>query len=351
MWRRLWRYSRLPLPEKEIVLDVTDSANLERLLQEATKTGIRTVISRGGPEEIPRTEGIKLIRVTETPGGSDTAAWVQIKEAKDMQKAVDASAEGYSLVVVQPENWKIIPLENLIADFHRRGRRVFAYMRTKEEMEMALTVLEKGVDGIVVPPEELRTAGEVISTLQKDDRYTLPFAKVTRVIDVGSGERACIDTASQLEVGEGLLVGSKANFFFLVHSETLPSEYIPAREFRVNAGAIHSYVLGDGDKTRYLSELRSSDKVRTTRRDGTSRQVVIGRVKIERRPLVMIEAEAEGERGTVMLQKAETIRLIRPDGSPISVTDIKVGDEVLVHLTLSKARHFGGGVDEFILER
>jgi 3-dehydroquinate synthase II len=52
-----------------------------------------------------------------------------------------------------------------------------------------------------------------------------------------------------------------------------------------------------------------------------------------------------------MVQKAETIRLIRPDGSPVSVTDIKVGDEVLVHLTESKARHFGGEVDEFILER
>ena len=268
-----------------------------------------------------------------------------------MARALEASAEGHSFVVVQPDNWTIIPLENLIADFHRTGKRVFAYMRKKEDMEMAFSILEKGVDGIVVPAEELQAAGEVISSLGRENRYSLPTAKVTRVIDVGSGERACIDTASQLEVGEGLLVGSKANFFFLVHSETVPSEYIPTREFRVNAGAIHSYVLGDGDKTRYLSELRSSDKVRTISKDGRSRQVVIGRVKIERRPLVMIEADVEGELGTVMLQKAETIRLLRPDGSPVSVTDIKVGDQVMVHLTRSKARHFGGGVDEFILER
>ncbi len=78
---------------------------------------------------------------------------------------------------------------------------------------------------------------------------------------------------------------------------------------------------------------------------------MVGRVKIERRPLLMIEAVSDGEQGTVMLQNAETIRLIRPDGSPVSVTDIKVGDEVMVHLTQSRARHFGGEVDEFILER
>jgi 3-dehydroquinate synthase II len=218
-------------------------------------------------------------------------------------------------------------------------------------MEMAFSILEKGVDGIVVPAEALQTAAEIASALGREDLYSLPVAKVTRIVDVGNGERACIDTASQLTIGEGLLIGSRASFFFLVHSETVPSEYIPTREFRVNAGALHSYVLGEDDKTRYLSELRSSDKVRTVMSDGRSRQVVVGRVKIERRPLMMIEASAGGELGTVMVQKAETIRLIRPDGSPVSVTDIKVGDEVLVHLTESKARHFGGEVDEFILER
>lgn len=254
-------------------------------------------------------------------------------------------------MVVQPENWKVIPLENLVADFHRSGRRIFAYLKTKADMEVSLSVLERGVDGIVVPPEGLQAGLSIISGLGKEKRYALTVAKVTKVLDVGNGERACIDTASQLAVGEGLLVGSRANFFFLVHSETVSSDYIPAREFRVNAGAIHSYVLAEDDRTRYLSELRSSDKVRTVSRDGGSRQVVVGRVKIERRPLVMVEADVGGEVGTVMLQKAETIRLIRPDGTPVSVTEIKVGDEVLVHVTQSKARHFGGEVDEFVLER
>ncbi len=351
MSRRRWRSSILVLPEKDIILDVTGQGDAEQLLRDAKNVGIKRVVSKSSSQNLSPVDGIELIRVSDAEGGPDTAAWVEISGAKDVERAVQASGRGHAFVVVQPENWKVIPLENLVADFHRSGKRIYAYMRTKEDMEMALSVLERGVDGIVVPPDALQAAADLTSALGKEQHYSLPVAKVIRIVDVGNGERACIDTASQLAVGEGLLVGNKANFFFLVHSETVPSEYIPTREFRVNAGAIHSYVLGEGDKTRYLSELRSSDRVRTVSSDGRSRQVVVGRVKIERRPLTMIEAEAGGEQGSVMLQKAETIRLIRPDGSPVSVTEIKVGDEVLVHVTQSKARHFGGEVDEFILER
>ena len=107
-----------------------------------------------------------------------------------------------------------------------------------------------------------------------------------------------------------------ASFFFLVHSETVPTEYIPTRPFRVNAGALHSYILGAEGKTRYLSELRSGDKVQLVGKSGSRRDAIVGRIKMERRPLVMIEAECDGQEGTAMLQNAETIRLVRPDGTP-----------------------------------
>ncbi|MGA2198366.1 MAG: 3-dehydroquinate synthase II, partial [Nitrososphaerales archaeon] len=118
-------------PEKEIVLDVTGSADTDRLLSDAKKVGIRRVISRSASAEVPSVEGIQVIRVAGTDGGADTAAWVEISGAKDMEAAVAASGRGHAFVVVQPENWRIIPLENLIADFHRAGKRIFAYMKTK----------------------------------------------------------------------------------------------------------------------------------------------------------------------------------------------------------------------------
>jgi 3-dehydroquinate synthase II len=338
--------------EKDVVLDVTDSQDLGALLRQAKEAGIRRVISRiGYSEESESADGIVKIKVSEGRGNERTAAWVRVAGASDVQKAVDASANGHAFVVVECANWKIIPLENLIADFRRNNRKIYAYMKDRSDIEIAFSILEKGVDGIVIPAEALGATSELVSSLRSADHLPLTKAKVTKVVDVGNGERACIDTASQLKVGEGLLIGSTAGLFFLVHSETVPSEYIPTREFRVNAGAIHSYILGEGSKTRYLSELKASDKVMTVMNDGRSREVVVGRVKIERRPLVMVEVMADGEHGTAMLQKAETIRLIRGDGTPVSVTDLKVGEEVMVHMSKNKARHFGGEVDEFILER
>lgn len=294
---------------------------------------------------------MRRIEVSDSRANDGTAAWVKVSGVADIQKAEDASTKGYAFVVVECANWKIIPLENMIAEFRRRGKKIYAYMREKGDIQLAFSILEKGVDGIVVPAESLGTVRELMPALRNPNQITLATAKVTKVLDVGNGERVCIDTASQLGLGEGMLIGSRAGFFFLVHSETVPSEYIPTREFRVNAGAIHSYVLGEQGRTRYLSELKASDKVMTVNKDGKTRSVVVGRVKIERRPLVMVEASVDGELGTAMLQKAETIRLIRADGTAVSVTDLKTGDEVMVHTSSSKARHFGGEVDEFILER
>ncbi len=47
-----------------------------------------------------------------------------------------------------------------------------------------------------------------------------------------------MDLCSLLVAGEGLLVGSFAGGFFLVHSECAESAYINSRPFRVNAGPV-----------------------------------------------------------------------------------------------------------------
>jgi 3-dehydroquinate synthase class II len=53
--------------------------------------------------------------------------------------------------------------------------------------------------------------------------------------------------------------------------------------------------------------------------------------------------------GSVFLQNAETIRLVRPDGRPVSVVDLKVGDTVLCR-TDAAGRHFGLRINEEIQE-
>ncbi len=338
-------------PEKEIALDVSGERNLDPLLREAKAAGIKTVVSRTGFPASKELDGLSKLEVSDTPKGEHSAAWLQIEGGGDVERAIEASKKGYGVVVVQCNNWKIIPLENLIADFRRRKMRLYAFMMAKGDIEDAFNVLEKGVDGVVIPSGAIAIAKEIAESMRNKRTFPLAPATVTRMVEVGLGERACIDTTSQLSLGEGMLVGSISNFFFLVHSETVPSEYIPTRPFRVNAGAIHSYVLGPDGKTRYLSEIQAADRVQVVSSKGSSRSVSVGRVKIERRPLVMVAAKRDGTEGSVMLQKAETIRLVKTDGSAVAVTDLKEGDQVLVHLGAGTGRHFGGEVDEFVIER
>jgi 3-dehydroquinate synthase II len=335
------------------VLDVTDISDIAGALKEAKAAGIEAVLTRGRSKGPEGTEGFRVYSQKE-----GDFAWVEVAGAKDLERAVDSSLKkDHRFVVVDCTNWKIIPLENLIGEFRRKHRRIYAFMKSESDIKLAFSILEKGVNGVVIPYSSLKASKELISRMTsaaegRGGGLRLAKAKIRRIVDVGDGERVCIDTASQLGLGEGMLIGSMANFFFLVHSETVPTEYIPTRPFRVNAGALHSYILGVDGKTRYLSELRSGDKVQLVDRSGARRDAIVGRIKMERRPLVMVEAGCDGQEGTAMLQNAETIRLVRPDGTPLAITDAKVGDEILVHVAAeAKGRHFGGEVDEFVVER
>lgn len=136
----------------------------------------------------------------------------------------------------------------------------------------------------------------------------------------------------------------------MVHSESLESEYVASRPFRVNAGPVHAYVMTPGNKTRYLSEIETGDEVLTVDSEGNTKTTVVGRVKIEKRPLMLVEAEYDGVRIRTLLQNAETIRLINQDGEPVSVAQLKVGDNVMVYLDKS-ARHFGMAIEESIIEK
>lgn len=147
-----------------------------------------------------------------------------------------------------------------------------------------------------------------------------------------------------------MLVGNASSGMFLVHAETLESGYAAARPFRVNAGPVHAYILLPDGKTKYLSELRAGDEVLVADAQGRTRSAIVGRVKIERRPLVLVEAEVSRSRHTTLVQNAETIRFVTPKGQAVSVSALRVGDEILLHLE-EGGRHFGMRIHETITER
>jgi len=147
--------------------------------------------------------------------------------------------------------------------------------------------------------------------------------------------------------GQGMLVGNTSSGMFLVHSESVENPYVEARPFRVNAGAVHAYVRVPGNKTKYLSEVKSGDKVLVVDSKGNTLEAIVGRSKIEKRPLMLVEADANGKKISLILQNAETIRLVKPNGKPISIVKVKAGDEVLAY-TEDAGRHFGMKIKETI---
>ena len=115
-----------------------------------------------------------------------------------------------------------------------------------------------------------------------------PTMTITAVQEGHSGDRVCIDLLSMLEEGEGMLVGSTARSYVLIHGETIQSKYVPTRPFRINAGSVEAYtILADGS-TKYLCELKSGDEILIVGSDGATRAATVGRMKIEYLSLIHI---------------------------------------------------------------
>lgn len=283
--------------------------------------------------------------------GKIVCAYIIITDKAHEQLAVKLGSIVDYIILVGTD-WTIIPLENIIADLQKDDVKIIAAVRDSEGAKVALETLEHGTDGVIFEASDFnntkKIAEEVIKLSQ--ERYELTVATVTNVKPLGSGDRVCVDTTDMMKPGEGMLIGSYSKSLFLVHSESLESEYVASRPFRVNAGPVQAYVMVPGNKTRYLSELVAGDEVLIVNTEGESRTAYVGRSKIERRPLILIEAECEGQVIRTLLQNAETIRIVGEDNRPLSVADVKAGDKVKVFIDAS-ARHFGIAIDETIIEQ
>jgi 3-dehydroquinate synthase II len=250
-------------------------------------------------------------------------------------------------VVVRGVDWTIVPLENLLS----KTRNIFLEVQNPEEGRTALGILEKGMEGVVINNPDPDVVRQILFMVkEKNERIELLTARVKRIEPLSSGDRVCVDTCSSMDLGEGMLVGNSSQALFLIHSENVENPFVSPRPFRVNAGPVHAYIrMADGG-TKYLSEIRIGDRVLIVNFEGKTYPAVVGRAKVERRPLVLIEAEEKGQTISVILQNAETIRLVQADGNPISLIDLHEGSEVLVYREKG-GRHFGVQIDETILER
>lgn len=286
--------------------------------------------------------------------GENQVVFIALAAKEDEERAASLAGNGDGPLVVLARGWEIIPLENLLA----QTPAIAVEAASPDEAVLAREVLERGVDTLVVPPEGLPHIREMVQAFTfSSGPLSLCRAVITRITPAGMGHRVCVDTTSLLRRGQGMLVGNSSAFTFLVNAETEPNEYVASRPFRVNAGGVHAYALMPEDRTAYLDELSAGKDVLIVSHTGETSTATVGRVKVERRPMLLVEARLDMEdapgrdavAGTVFLQNAETIRLVRPGGEPVSVVDLASGDVILCRVD-APGRHFGMRITEEIKE-
>ena len=304
------------------------------------------VVPDGSSDKVRRFGKIKTVEAGGDLKPGEHVEFIDIAAKQDEDRA--AATPPGKILVLRMLDWTIIPIENLLA---RRGANIMVQVENSKQAKLMVEILEKGVDGVVLKTNdinEIKRTAEIIQGVS--EKTALVTATVTASKQLGMGDRACLDTCTQMVPGEGMLVGNTASGFFLIHSESIDNPYVASRPFRVNAGAVHAYTLAPGGKTKYLADLKAGDEVMLVNSEGKTQTAYLGRNKIEKRPMMLVEAEAQGQPISLVLQNAETIRLVSPDGKAVSVAVLKPGDKVLAHIEKA-GRHFGMRVDETLIER
>ncbi|MER6531830.1 3-dehydroquinate synthase II [Streptomyces sp. NPDC001508] len=280
-----------------------------------------------------------------------TGAFVEVVDDATLKVAC-AAARTLSNTLVKFRDPTKIPLEIVIAAADRSPGRLICEAGDLEEAGIIVDVLEKGSDGLLLAPRDANDVFGLTRLLQQDSPdLALSTLTVQSIEHNGLGDRVCVDTCSHFGQDEGILVGSYAHGFILCVSETHPLPYMPTRPFRVNAGALHSYVLGADNRTNYLSELQAGSTVLGVTTEGRTRRIVVGRVKLESRPMLTIRALSQsGVEVSLAVQDDWHVRVLGPGAAVLNVTELKPGDQLLGHIADDK-RHVGWPVGEFCIEK
>ena len=315
----------------------------------ALESGVDAILVK--PEKIEELKSLGLIKIIAQSNKADLEIEkdikiVRINSKKDEEKVV--LEQGKISVIIENKDWTIIPLENLIS----KTSNLIQEVTSLNQAKTALTTLEKGADGIILKTDSLQDIKDIANIINKmsEEKFKLVEAVIESIEPLGMGDRVCVDTSSMLNPGQGMLVGDSSSAMFLVYNENVKSPYCDARPFRVNAGGVHAYCQLPSNKTCYLSEIKSGSKILVVNPQGDSEEVIVGRAKIEKRPMLLVRALYKNKEISLVMQNAETIRLTSLSGKPSLVTKLKKDDKILAYLQ-EAGRHFGVKVKESIKEK
>lgn len=248
-----------------------------------------------------------------------------------------------------------IPLELVIASLQSTKTILMKEIKDANNVDDAIVsygVMEYGAEGVIFSPNAHEVMSEFLERLafKNHPNINLQVGTVTQSKPVGMGYRACIDTATLFAEDEGMLVGSTSQGGILCCPEVFFLPYMELRPFRINAGAVHSYVFNVNNRTDYMSELKAGNSVMVVNAKGQTRTVPVGRMKVEQRPLRLIEVLfAGGESVNILMQDDWHVRIFSDQAKPLNISELKEGDKVLGYIT-ETGRHVGIKINENIIE-
>ena len=286
--------------------------------------------------------------------GFETCYRAYVDDGATLHESI-AVGSGHEYLMIRFRDPTNIPLELVIASLQATRTVLIKEINAADDIDDAIVtlgVMEVGAEGVLFSPSEHEVADRFVGRLKAvtSPRTPLEVGVVVRSVPIGMGYRTCLDLTTLFSATEGMLVGSTSQGGILACPEVFFLPYMELRPFRVNAGAVHSYVSNAANRTDYMTELRAGSRVMVVGADGQAREASVGRAKTEVRPLRLIEVEfAGGERVNVIMQDDWHVRIFSHDAKPLNITELKPGDRVLGHVA-QPGRHVGIKVDEHILE-
>ena len=280
---------------------------------------------------------------------------VAVNDAASLHASIDLGRH-HDYVMIKFRDPTNIPLELVIASLQSTDTVLIKEIEDPTNVDdaiVSLGVMEVGADGVMFSPQSHGTLDAFLDRLASAEvsDTVISVGTILRSTPIGMGHRSCLDLTTLFSETEGMLVGSTSQGGILCCPEVFFLPYMELRPFRINAGAVHSYVYNARNRTDYMTELKAGSPVMVSDIHGKTRKAIIGRVKTEVRPLRLIEVEfPENKVVNVIMQDDWHVRIFSAQGLPLNITDLKAGDQVLGHVA-EIGRHVGISVDEQILER
>lgn len=89
------------------------------------------------------------LRIIDEKSGEDRGAWILL-DGPDAQRKALSLAGHEDLVVLDAQDWKIIPAENLIASYQPTRTQLLVVVSTAREAKVLFETLEVGTNGVVL---------------------------------------------------------------------------------------------------------------------------------------------------------------------------------------------------------